>query len=236
MNLRVLLPSAFTIGNMVCGFLAITTAFRGELSASAWLILLGAVLDGLDGTVARTLQVDSRFGREFDSFSDFVTFGVAPMVLVYDFLLGSIGFWTWVVCGLFLIAGAFRLVRHNMTQSSLPSGSYTGLPITAAGITMAGYMLFELHYFGRFQSLWLLLGIIAFLAVFMVSTMRFIRFPLIPGEYPKWLKFLLLILVSLAILIRPQVMIFAISVVYIIAIISIESVKLISGKISRSRT
>ena len=236
MSFRVLLPSAFTVGNMVCGFLAITTAVRGDLSASAWLILLGAILDGLDGTLARTLQVDSRFGREFDSLADFVSFGVAPMVLVYDFLLVETGFWTWIICGLFLIAGAFRLVRHNITQSVMPSGSYTGLPITAAGITMAGFMLFELHNFGQFQNLWALLGIIACLSIFMVSSIRFVRFPLIPGKHPKWLKFLLLILVSLAILIRPQVMVFTVSVVYILAIISVEFVKLISGKVSRSQT
>ena len=236
MNLKVLLPSAFTVGNLVCGFLAITTAIRGDLSASAWLILLGAVLDGLDGTLARTLQADSRFGREFDSFADFVTFGVAPMVLIYDFLLASVGFWTWIICALYLIAGAFRLVRHNIIQSELPSGNYLGLPITAAGITLAGYLLFEIHYFDQISNWLPLIFIIMLLTVLMASAIRFVRFPMIPGKCPKWLKFLLLILVSLAILIRPQSMIFAISVVYIIVIVSVESVRLISGKFARSRT
>jgi CDP-diacylglycerol---serine O-phosphatidyltransferase len=216
MNLRALLPSAFTVGNIVCGLMAITMALNGRLVESAWLILLGSVLDGLDGTVARAVGAHTHFGREFDSFADFVTFGVAPVVMLFGSLAEAFDFWAWLIGGVYLVAGAFRLTRHNLMFDPVRISRYTGLPITSAGMTLAAYMLFC----GRFNSglplAWPALTVFVALSILMVSSLEYERFPLIGRIRPRALKFLLFILLSIPIIIYPSVAILALMGAYII--------------------
>lgn len=236
MNLRVLFPCAFTVGNLVCGFLAITLAIEGRTSSAAWLIALGAILDGLDGTVARAIHGDTRFGREFDSFADFVTFGVAPMAMIYSAFIETLGGWTWAICGLFLVAGAFRLIRQNLTYETIGYKRYIGLPITSSGIVLAGFVLMADHYYGGMAMPGLLAGIVLALMVLMVSTINFPKFRLFKQGSPIWLKFLLSILFALALIIKPQVMIFVMILAYIIIVLMLEVSRLVTRIISKIRT
>lgn len=215
MNLRALLPSAFTVGNIVCGLMAITSALNGRLVESAWLILLGSVLDGLDGTIARAVGAHTHFGREFDSFADFVTFGVAPVVMLFGALAEAFDFWAWLIGGVYLIAGAFRLTRHNLTYDPDRIGRYLGLPITSSGMTLAAYMLFCGSFGSALPSAWPALTIIVVLSLLMVSSLEYQRFPLISRIRSNALKFLLFILLSIPIIIYPSVAIFALMGAYI---------------------
>jgi CDP-diacylglycerol--serine O-phosphatidyltransferase len=236
MNLKALFPCSFTVGNLVCGFLAITLAIEGKTSAAAWLIALGAIMDGLDGSVARAIHSDTQFGREFDSFADFVTFGVAPMAMLYSAFSETLGGWTWVLSGLFLVAGAYRLIRHNLTYEHVGHQRYMGLPITSCGILLAGFVLLTYHYYGGVAMHGLLVSIVLVLMVLMVSTINFPRFRLFKKSSPFWLKFLLSILFALPLIIKPQVMIFVMILAYIIIVLMLEVSGLFIRLISKMRT
>ena len=104
------------------------------------------VLDGLDGRVARLTGTSSKFGVEFDSLADVVAFGVAPAMLVYFYIGQYYGRLGVVVCALFVIFGAIRLARFNITTSSEPN-SFIGLPIPSAAIVLVSWILFnETHH------------------------------------------------------------------------------------------
>ncbi len=134
---RYLIPHAVTLGNMFCGFLAViySTSFRFEKAAVA--IVLAIVLDGLDGRVARKLNATSKFGVEFDSFSDLVSFGIAPAVLVYNwcFKVPADEFGV-LVTFIFALCGASRLARFNIADENLKS--FSGLPTPGAAAAVAG--------------------------------------------------------------------------------------------------
>jgi CDP-diacylglycerol--serine O-phosphatidyltransferase len=211
-------------------------AIEGNISASAWLIALGAILDGLDGSLARAIHGDTRFGREFDSFADFITFGVAPMAMIYSTFMDMLGGWTWVISGLFIVAGAYRLIRQNLTYEIAGPQKYVGLPITSSGILLSGFVLLTHHYYGGMAMHGLLVGIVLALMVLMVSTINFPRFRLFKKSNPIWLKFLLSISFALALIIKPQVMIFVMILAYIIIFLMLEVGRLFFGKISKMRT
>lgn len=134
---RHLVPNAVTLGNMFCGFLAIIYATSGRFENACLAIALAILLDGLDGRVARKLQATSKFGVEFDSFSDLVSFGVAPAVVVYNWCFKvPADEWGVFVTFVFALCAAARLARFNITDTSLTS--FTGLPSPgAAGVVAA---------------------------------------------------------------------------------------------------
>jgi len=126
-----LLPSLFTVSNMLCGFAAILHAIHGRFELAAWLIILAGVLDGLDGRVARLMHSTSEFGKEYDSLADVVSFGAAPAILAYQWGLQGTGRWGWAVAFLFLVAGSVRLARFNVHADDGDKRFFSGLPIPA---------------------------------------------------------------------------------------------------------
>lgn len=126
-----LLPSLFTVGNMLCGFAAVLYAIHGRLELAGWLILLAGVLDGLDGRIARLTRSTSEFGREYDSLADVVSFGIAPAILAYQWGLRGAGRWGWAAAFLFLVAGSVRLARFNVKVGLTDRRFFVGLPIPA---------------------------------------------------------------------------------------------------------
>ncbi|WP_373558533.1 CDP-diacylglycerol--serine O-phosphatidyltransferase [Bacillus sp. FJAT-45350] len=136
-KLTKMIPNMFTLGNLYCGFLSIGFAASGQFNNAAILILIGMMLDSMDGRLARMLNADSKLGKELDSLADIVTFGVAPSFLVYYtyfFQFGVIGF---AVAGLFPLFGAYRLARFNISTDKSSLNYFIGIPITAAGGILA---------------------------------------------------------------------------------------------------
>jgi CDP-diacylglycerol--serine O-phosphatidyltransferase len=226
-NLKAVFPCAFTVGNLLSGFLAITATISHNLEIAAGFICLGAILDGLDGTLARALRGSSRFGREFDSLADFVTFGIAPMVMVYGYLSHTIGFGALVLTAVFIMAGAFRLIRHNLESHEAVHG-YVGLPITSSGIALAGYVLINFQLFGSLALPGALIAMTMSLILLMVSRIHFPRLKVFSRSHPLWLKFLLSILFVLPLIIRPQIMIFVMIMGYIIIVLALEGSRYLS--------
>jgi CDP-diacylglycerol---serine O-phosphatidyltransferase len=136
------IPNMFTLGNLYCGFLAIGFTANGQHKNAAILILIGMMLDSMDGRLARMLKADSALGKELDSLADIVTFGVAPSFLMYYtyfFQFGMLGF---AVAGLFPLFGAYRLARFNISSTKSSMNYFIGVPITAAGGILALLTLF----------------------------------------------------------------------------------------------
>ncbi|KFZ43775.1 CDP-diacylglycerol--serine O-phosphatidyltransferase [Anoxybacillus flavithermus] len=135
--------NVLTLTNLSLGGFAILFAVKGQLNVSVLFIFLAALADRFDGTVARKMNIESDLGKQLDSMSDIISFGVAPALLLYQGLLHEFGapgsFFTIFYIG----CGAFRLARFNITESN---GYFTGLPITAAGCLLTLSYL-TIHYF-----------------------------------------------------------------------------------------
>lgn len=163
-NIRVI-PSLFTLTNLLFGFLALVLTMEGKYKLAAGLIILSALMDSMDGKVARKLSVSSDFGKELDSLSDLVSFGVAPAILTYSALLqDKLGYWGLVLAAIFALCGAIRLARFNVLHIS---EYFVGVPITFAGGFMALILLFK----GMVP--WYIYAIcLTILALLMVSTFK----------------------------------------------------------------
>lgn len=135
---RFLVPNAVTVGNMFCGFLSIVYSSSGRFKEAALAVLFAILLDGLDGRVARGLNATSPFGVEFDSFSDLVSFGIAPGLLVYNWCFqvqmqaDEVGV---LISFLYGVCAAGRLARFNVAPPTLRS--FAGLPSPGAAAAMA---------------------------------------------------------------------------------------------------
>lgn len=133
---RYLVPNLVTLGSMFCGFLTIIYASSNRFEKAAIAIGLAILLDGLDGRVARRLNATSKFGGEFDSFADLVSFGVAPGMLVYNwcFKVGA-DEWGVFVTFIYALCAASRLARFNIAAENLKS--FVGLPTPGAAAVVA---------------------------------------------------------------------------------------------------
>jgi CDP-diacylglycerol--serine O-phosphatidyltransferase len=140
----VVIPSAFTLGNLFFGFWSIIQAFNGNFRQAGWYIVFAGILDSLDGRVARRMGTGSRFGAELDSLVDVISFGLAPALLIYFLEFSTAGRFGWVLCFLYVTATALRLARFNVLAHGKPTpGWFIGLPSPAAGMTLATYYAFS---------------------------------------------------------------------------------------------
>ena len=141
-----LLPNLFTSASLFCGVLALISVFKGNLTSAYWLILLGVVLDSLDGKIARLTKTQSVFGLNYDSLSDLVVFGVAPAMLTFTFLTSQ-GVKENIAAGvvsLYVVCGALRLARFNVMALRRPRYTFVGLPIpAAAGVLIVTFSVFQ---------------------------------------------------------------------------------------------
>jgi CDP-diacylglycerol--serine O-phosphatidyltransferase len=171
-----LLPTLFTVGNLFCGFYSIVATVRGRFEIAALLILVAALLDALDGRVARATGTSSDFGREFDSLSDSVSFGVAPALMVQAWALEPFQRVGWLAAFLFLTCGVVRLARFNIQTGTTDKRYFIGLPIPAAAFTLAAWVILLP---AGLEARWMEVGVLGFvvaLSLLMVSRLRFRSF------------------------------------------------------------
>ncbi len=139
-----LLPNLFTTAALFSGFYAIISGMNGHFEAAALAIFVAMVLDGLDGRVARLTHTQSKFGEQYDSLSDMVSFGLAPALVMFNWALSSLGKWGWAAAFCYAACAALRLARFNAQIGEVDKGVFIGLnsPSAAAlvaGIVWAGY-------------------------------------------------------------------------------------------------
>lgn len=163
------IPNIFTISNLFLGMIAILLVFDERPELAALMILLAMITDGLDGRVARALNAQSEFGKELDSLSDIISFGVAPAFIAFGVAFQELGPLGWLVTAIFPICGALRLARFNVVSGT--PGYFIGLPIPAAGGALATLMLFH----NDVPSTILLLSVLV-LSYLMVSNVKYPSF------------------------------------------------------------
>lgn len=137
MNKR-LLPNIVTLSNLILGVISLWLTMEEQYQDSSVAILLAMVMDGLDGRLARRFKVSSDFGKELDSLSDLVSFGVAPALLAYASVLYLLGYVGLSIAIIFALCGAVRLARFNVLNIKT---YFIGIPITFAGPLLALFVL-----------------------------------------------------------------------------------------------
>jgi CDP-diacylglycerol---serine O-phosphatidyltransferase len=180
----VVMPSAFTLGNLFFGFWSIVSAFNGNFRWAGWFIVFAGILDMLDGRVARLSGTGTRFGAELDSLVDVISFGVAPALLMYFLDFSNAGRFAWILCYIYVVAVALRLARFNVLSAGKPpTGWFTGMPSPAAGMTLAVYYPFSQTSWYRASPAYIdlqhegLVVLMLLLAVLMVSNVKYPKFP-----------------------------------------------------------
>jgi len=127
-----LLPNLFTTGGLFAGFYAVIAAMRGDFESASIAILFALVLDGVDGRVARLTNTSSKFGAEYDSLADMVSFGVAPALIMFSWALGGLGKFGWSAAFIYVACAALRLARFNTKIDTADKNYFTGLASPAA--------------------------------------------------------------------------------------------------------
>ncbi len=180
----VVIPSAFTLGNLFFGLWAVVSAYQHNFIWAGWFIVFAGILDMLDGRVARLSNTGTRFGAELDSLVDVISFGVAPALIMYfqEFHLG--GRFAWVICYFYVVAVAVRLARYNVIAHQGGTTSwFTGLPSPSAGMTLAVYYAFsqtawyQQHWMPMLNAQHVVPILMIVLSVLMVSNVRYPKFP-----------------------------------------------------------
>nr|WP_092067989.1 CDP-diacylglycerol--serine O-phosphatidyltransferase [Dendrosporobacter quercicolus]NSL46879.1 CDP-diacylglycerol--serine O-phosphatidyltransferase [Dendrosporobacter quercicolus DSM 1736]SDL67933.1 CDP-diacylglycerol---serine O-phosphatidyltransferase [Dendrosporobacter quercicolus] len=165
--MRNFIPNSLTALNLVLGMFSIICTFNGEFYYASLFVVAAMVADGLDGRVARYFKVSSDFGRELDSLCDLVSFGVAPAILAYSFLLKDFGKTGYIIAAIFATCGALRLARFNV-NTSVVKGYFMGLPIPAAGCVLATFIMLGIKPAG-----WIFPVMVVIFAYLMVSTVKY---------------------------------------------------------------
>ena len=212
-----ILPNLFTTGNLFCGFWAIVSVFQEKFFFAAIAILLACVFDVLDGKVARLSGATSKFGVQYDSLSDLVSFGVAPALLAYSWALRPYGRFGWLAAFLFVVCGALRLARFNVMSSAGEVKYFKGLPIPAAASMIA---LTILLYLRLIETGWVkdivILVMIYILAFLMVSSIRYSSFKeLNLAKRKPFSIFMFVVLSMIVIVMEPVLVLFGFILLYI---------------------
>nr|WP_281728041.1 CDP-diacylglycerol--serine O-phosphatidyltransferase [Helicobacter salomonis] len=170
-------PNLFTASSIFLGMMGVFYAARGSFVSACWFVVVCLVLDGLDGRVARLTNTTSKFGLEFDSLADVVAFGAAPSIIAYFYVGHTYGRVGMAACALFVIFGAIRLARFNVTTQTADPYSFIGIPIPTGAVLVVLAILLD-HKYGLFKAQHghLMLAYIVFLGVMMVSNIRYPNF------------------------------------------------------------
>jgi len=170
-----LLPSLFTMGNMVLGFYAMILGLRDDFRTAAFMIILAAGLDSVDGAIARLTGTESDFGKEYDSLADVITFGAAPGLLAFLWGLEEFSKDTWLLSVFFMVCCATRLARFNVQSKVTDSRYFVGLPTPAAALCICSILLFAPEYTEDVKVyMQIVMGMALLLVgVLMVSTFRY---------------------------------------------------------------
>ena len=213
-----LLPNAFTTANLFCGFFAIVNGMNHHFETAAIAIFAALVLDGMDGRVARMTNTQSAFGEQYDSLSDMVSFGVAPALVAYEWVLKDLGKWGWLAAFIYCAGAALRLARFNINTTVVDKKFFQGLPSPAAAALLAGFIWLADDNklpVKDYAIPWVTFFITVYAGLTMVSNGHFYSGKALDVRYrvPFWVM-VLLILGFVLISSNPPVTLFALFVVY----------------------
>lgn len=183
-----LVPSLFTIGNIVMGFYAVVSGLRGDFGKAAALVFIAGVLDAFDGRIARAFGTESDFGKEYDSLADVLTFGAAPALLTYLWGIEALSPRdAWLLPMFYLVCTATRLARFNVQHKIVDVRFFVGLPAPAAAGAICSILFFVPDLNPDFQRplQWITAAALVVIGLLMVSTFRYRSFKAV-GKGKRW--------------------------------------------------
>jgi len=229
-----LLPNLFTTGALFAGYYSIIAGIQGKFEMACFCIFVAALLDALDGRVARLTNTQSAFGEQYDSLSDLVSFGVAPSLLMFNWslfyltdvhpVLGKIG---WLAAFIFAVSGALRLARFNTQIGVADKAYFQGLPSPAAAavVTSFAWISVDLGLHGA-DLKYVALPVTIIAGLLMVSRIRYYSFKTIPfKENVSFIWVLLLVLVFVLLTIKTAWVLFVVFAGYAISGIVITTIQ-----------
>ncbi|MDA3971677.1 MAG: CDP-diacylglycerol--serine O-phosphatidyltransferase [Desulfobulbaceae bacterium] len=213
-----ILPNLITTFSLFSGFYAIVSSINGKFVHAAIAILIASVFDAADGRVARMTGTTSKFGEQYDSLCDLISFGMAPALLSYLWLLQPFGRYGWLAVFLYVAATALRLARFNSQIEETPKGVFVGLPCPAAAAMIATVVIF-CNFVCDIRAQYLdiiLLLTVYFLSYLMVSGHHYNNFKHI--SKPNTFQFMVgTILFFIIIATEPQITLFVLFISYILS-------------------
>jgi len=153
-NVRMILPNMLTLIGVCIGLTSIRFSFNGQFDLAIIAIIFAALIDGLDGRIARLIKGTSKVGKELDSLTDMISFGVAPAFIMYFWTLSSLGRLGWLICLIYVICVALRLARFNINSNQEPSwrdNFFEGVPSPAGGILVLTPLVISMTNFNLFK-------------------------------------------------------------------------------------
>jgi CDP-diacylglycerol--serine O-phosphatidyltransferase len=211
-----LLPNLFTTAALFAGFYAIVQAMNVNFDQAAVAIFVAMVLDGLDGRVARMTRTQSAFGAEFDSLADMVSFGAAPALVMYEWVLRDLGKLGWIAAFVYVAGAALRLARFNTLLEVADKRWFMGLPSPSAAALVAGlvWVVDDLAY-DPSDARWLAWAVTLFAGHTMVSNLKYYSFKTVnlKRSVPFVAIFLFVLLLAL-LSYQPPLVLFAAFVAY----------------------
>jgi len=217
-----IIPNLVTSANLFSGFYSIVLSMRGDFDKAAWLILIAAVFDALDGRIARMAKATSAFGVQYDSLSDLVSFGMAPALLLYSWGLEPLGRMGIITAFFYACCGALRLARFNMNTEVVSKAYFQGVasPIAAAAVATFAIFRYETGLPAddsviTLQVITICLSVV--LGGLMVSTIPFPSFKELNWRSRSSFGYLLIGLAAMIfIILKPEITLFILVASYIV--------------------
>lgn len=211
-----LLPNVITTGALFAGFYAVVAAMRGDFESAAVAIFFAMVFDGLDGRIARMTNTSSKFGAEYDSLADMVSFGVAPALVMFSWALGELGKFGWSAAFVYVACAALRLARFNTQIDTADKNYFTGLasPAAAAIIASTVWVCHDLGWVGEklpLEVAFLVAVLTAVTGLLMIANFPYYSFKDVDfrGRVPFVVMIVLILVISLVTLNPPSMFLLA---------------------------
>ena len=218
-----ILPSLFTVANLFFGFSAILLAERGDYLFACMSVFVAAVMDMLDGRIARLTGTESEFGAELDSLVDVVSFGVAPAFIFYhwgfsspniDIFMKRLG---WAAAFVYVSCGALRLARFNIQKTVVDSRYFIGVPIPIAAVFVSSIILKFPHGSASVLTSYVAAVMVVFVAILMISKIKYNSFKKTKLKKKRPYSFIIVIIVFFAgLVVAPSSILLLISIGYLI--------------------
>jgi CDP-diacylglycerol--serine O-phosphatidyltransferase len=231
-----IIPNLVTTANLFCGYSSITSAIHGDFQAAAWFILAAAVFDMLDGRIARLARATSAFGVQYDSLSDLISFGLAPAILLYQWALEPFGRLGLLASFLYLCCAALRLARFNVNTAIVSKAFFQGVASPIAAGCVATFVIFHLATGLPSEESLVSRELVALvqalaLASLMVSSIPFPSFKELNWRSRSSFGYLMIAVMTLILIaIRPEVTLFLVTALYILASLVWNAYHAISGR------
>ena len=211
---RIILPNILTLIGVCIGLSSIKFAFDGKFELSIIAVIVAGIIDGLDGRIARLIKGTSKVGKELDSLTDVISFGVAPAFIMYFWSLNNLGKFGWLLCLIYVVCVALRLARFNVNSNEEPSwrdNFFEGVPSPAGGILVLMPLIYELSGFQFIKISFEILVPIFFVTISFLLISKFPTYSLkkivVPRSLTIFLLFSIVLFVGLLLIYPFKVMI-----------------------------